>query len=71
MTRQEIEKCHKRILQKIEDLVNEIDILQDSVENEDYFDNLSEAKYTLDGVGQEVHKAVGIYENGGLDDELE
>ena len=70
MTRKQFEKEKRLIEQKMEELRNDIQNLQDEFENDDFFDYLAEAKYGLDNAGQEFYKAMNIYEDGGLDNEL-
>lgn len=71
MTRNRFERRKRLIEQRIEELRNEVESLQDEFENDDFFDYLAEVKCRLDDAGQEFYKAINIYEDGGLDNELE
>ena len=71
MTRAQARKKINRIVRLMEEARCEMEDMQDSFENDRFYDNMEEAKYSLDNTLDEFGKATSIYEEGGLDDELE
>ena len=71
MTRREIEKEIKGIRQLMDSMWDRVDSLQDNIENDEFYDILDEVKSSISNSGKEFSQAVGIYQNGDLDDELE
>lgn len=71
MTRAQANKKIQRINKLMEEARNEIEDMQDQFENDGFYDGLEETKYTIENALGEFSKATSIYEDGGLDDELE